>query len=416
MSFLRMIMGASGADPWFQQQVLLAGATANRDDFFGPVAISADGGTCVVGAAGDDSTTESDVGSAHVFVRVGGVWALQQRLLAGDGTAFDQFGVSVAISANGNTCVVGANIDDNSGGADAGSAYVFTRSGGTWTQQQRLQAADAAAVDYFGISVALSSDGNTCLVGAPFDDNGAVDGVGSAYVFTRSGTTWTQQQKLQASDPTINAIFGYNVSLSADGNTCVVAAERAPTVGDVRVGAAYVFTRSGGTWTQQQKLLASDAADDDRFGVSVSLSPEGNTLLVGAYFDDNTGGDNAGAAYVFTRSGSVWTQRQKLTTSDGTPGALFGFACALSSNGDVAVVGAGSGVANQVNSGTAYVFSRSGTTWTQQQKLQPSNPESGDGFGVPVAVTPDGKTVLVGATQDDNIAGTNAGAVYVFVR
>jgi len=215
----------------------------------------------------------------------------RQKLTASDAASGDYFGSSVAI--DGNTCLVG-NFYKNS---DTGAAYVFTCSGTTWTQQQILTASDGAYGDRFGKSVALQGD--TCIIGAFWA------GYGAAYVFMRSGTTWTQQQKLTAndnnpSDP--SALFGTSVAL--DGDTCVIGATSAN--GNAS-GRAYVFTRSGTIWTQQQRLTADNPAIYDAFGISTAL--QGNTCIIGTLGENN----GAGAAYIFTHSGATWIQQQKLT-------------------------------------------------------------------------------------------------------
>ena len=221
------------------------------------------------------------------------VYQQQQKIQASDAQASDNFSYrSVSLSSDGNTALVGAYLED-AGGSGAGAAYVFTRSNGTWTQQQKIQASDPQASDYFGYSVSLSGDGNAALVGAYLEDAGGTN-AGAAYVFTRSNGTWTQQQKIQASNPQASDYFGYSVSLSGDGNTALVGAHPE----DTGFGAAYIFTRSNGTWSQNQKIQASDAETYDYFGNSVSLSGDGNTALVGAHLED-TGGSSAGAAYIF---------------------------------------------------------------------------------------------------------------------
>src|SRR6266540_2968214 len=265
-----------------------------------------------------------------------------QKLEASDPAAFDGFGFSVAIS--GETVVVGALFDDGAAGLQQGSAYVFARSGGVWTQQQKLLASDAAAGALFGISVAIS--GETVVVGAPGDDAG-----GSAYVFARNGGVWSQQQKLRASDAAVADSFGASVAIS--GETVVVGAIGDDGAAGRDQGSAYVFARSGGVWTQQQKLEASDAAANDLFGLSVAIS--GGTVVVGAPFDAGAAGNSQGSAYVFARSGGVWSQQQKLEASDAALGDQFGFSVAVS--GGTVVVGAhdDSGAAGRLQ-GSAYVF------------------------------------------------------------
>src|SRR6266498_4582739 len=207
----------------------------------------------------------------------------EAKLTAGDAASGDQFGAAVGIS--GETAVVGAPVDDTAAGPNAGSAYVFVRSGTGWSQQAKLTASDAAAGDIFGFSVAVTGD--TVVVGASGDNMLA----GSAYVFVRSGTGWSQQAKLTASDAASGDRFGAAVGIS--GDTAVVGAQ----FGDTIAGSAYVFVRSGTSWSQQAKLTASDAAAFDFFGAAVAIS--GDTVVVGALADDTDAGSNAGSAYVF---------------------------------------------------------------------------------------------------------------------
>lgn len=363
--------------------------------------VSISGDTAVVGAYPDDHAGGVDAGSAYVFVRSGGVWIQQAKLTADDAAAGDKFGISVSIS--GDTAVVGAYMDDHAGGSDAGSAYVFVRSGTVWTQQAKLIALDSAATDYFGYSVALS--GETAIVGAYLDDHAGGIDAGSAYVFTRSGTVWTQQAKLTATDAAAADQFGFSVAVS--GETALVGANLDNTpISDA--GSAYVFVRAGMVWTQQARLTASDAGSVDLFGCSVALS--GDTALVGARFDDAPLG-NAGSAYVFTRSGTSWTQQAKLVASDAAMTDEFGYSVAVS--GDTALVGAWHDDLPPMNdAGSAYVFVRSGTTWTQHAKIIASDGELIDHFGVSVAV--DGETALVGAENANTPVDLDAGAIYVF--
>ncbi len=253
------------------------------------------------------------------------------KLIASDAAAFDSFGTSVAVS--GDTAVVGVWLDDHVGGnTDEGSAYVFVRSGGVWAQQAKLIASDAAANDRFGLSVAVSGD--TVVVGAHFDDHAVGIDHGSAYVFVRSGGVWTQQQKLIASDAAADDQFGYSVAVS--GDTAVVGAWADNHLGGNDAGSAYVFVRSGVVWIEQAKLIASDAELFENFGNSVAVS--GDTAVVGARNDNYPGGVQAGSAYVFVRSGGGWTQQVKLTPSDAAVSDEFGISVAVS--GDTAVVGA----------------------------------------------------------------------------
>ena len=378
-------------DPLFnQQQKLTASDGWDRDQFGSSVAINGD--TAVVGAVFKYVDSKPEQGSAYVFVRSGMTWSEQQKLTASDGAADDFFGASVAIS--GNTVVVGAFSD---------SAYVFVRSGSTWSEQQILTASDGTRAD-FGSEVAIS--GETIVVGAPGDYNGADFIQGSAYVFARSGTIWHQQQKLKAAgDGWTVAHFGCSVAIS--GETIVVGASF-DEVGDDSPGAAYVFVRNG-IWIQQQKLVATDGEHGDYFGDSVAIS-EG-TVVVGARLAGVGSSVHQGSAYIFVRSGTTWSQQRKLTASDGAADDGFGTSVAIS--GNMVVVGAWDGDIFHMDQGSAYVFVRSGTSWNQEQKLIASDGEGGDGFGRAVAISSD--IVMVGASLDDADSGfINVGSVYIF--
>ncbi len=367
-------------------------------DFGSGVAISGD--IAVVGSFEDDTPAGNAAGSAYVFVRNGNVWTQQQKLTASDGAAADNFGISVAIS--GDTLVIGAERDDTA----AGSAYVFTRSGNVWTQQQKLTAPDRSGFDLLGHSVSISGD--TVVVGAFNANTPGVEDAGAAYVYTRSGIVWTLQQKLTASDGAMQDNFGFSVGIN--GDTAVVGAYQDDIAAATDAGSAYIFTRSGTVWTQQQKLTASDGAEGDFFGESVAIS--GNTVVVGAFFDDTPGGESAGSAYVFTRSGTVWSQQQHLTASDGASIDDFGYSVAIS--GNTIVVGAvGGNTTTGANAGTAYVYTRNGTLWTEQQELAESDGGAAeDFFGSSVAIS--GNTVVVGSFFDDIPGIDNTGAAYIF--
>ncbi len=382
-------------DPMVQQQKLAASGT--HQEFGERVAISADGNTALVGSALDNLT----YGTAWFFTRSGSSWT-QQQVLGPPDSGEDGFGAAVALSSDGSTALISG---PNDSGFGVGAVWVFTRSGSTWTVQQMIPAPEASD---FGSDVSLSADGNTALIGGAGDSSS----VGAAWVFTRSSTTWTQQQKLTATagTETGSAGFGGSVSLSADGNTALIGGS-----GDSSgTGAAWAFARSGMTWTQQQKLIlpgdAVSGADPVEFGGSVALSGDGSTALIGGVGDNSL----VGAAWVFARSGSTWTEQKKLTATSGTETGTgeFGDSVALSSSGNTAIVGVPRDMSGGVFVGSAGVFSRSGTTWTQQQKLTPaSGTEIGAGeFGFSTGLSSDASTALVGAPNDSS----SAGAVYAF--
>ena len=371
----------------------LTSSDPTQGDAFG-YAVSISGSTAVVGAYHEDLPSAVNAGAAYVFT--GGWTETPLRLTADVPAASDFFGCSVSI--DGDTAIVGSYGADHSGKSTAGAAYVFTAG---WTEAPtQLTADDAADNDQFGYSVSISGD--TALVGA----QAVGSNTGAAYVFTRSGDEWTQQAKLTATGGVAGDWFGVAASIS--GDTVVVGAYGV----DSNTGAAYVFTRSEETWTQQQKLTATDGAAGDFFGASVSV--DGDTAIVGAYLADPDEKSSAGAAYVFTRSGETWTQQQKLKASDATATDMFGRSVSVCAN--TAVVGAWlADLPGAVNAGAAYVFTRSGTTWTEEEILTASGAAENDYFGISSSIS--GDTAVVGAYGA--AVGTSpeiddAGAAFVF--
>ena len=356
-----------------------------------------------LGVTGEGVSIQVDAaGAAYPVVIDPLIWKEQSKLLASDKDTGRGFGFGSSVALAEDTALIGAYLDDEKGVA-AGAVYVFVRSGSTWTQQQKLLASDGAADKYFGVAVALSGD--TALVGATLDDDSGKK-AGAAYIFVRSGATWTEQQKLLASDGMAFQTFGNAVALS--GDTALVGASLNTDKGS-ETGAVYIYVRSGGIWTEQQKILASDAVSSNgRFGCSVALS--GDTALIGALIDSENG-QRAGAAYVFVCSGGIWTEQQKLLASDGVPEDYFGSSVALADN--TALIGAPGTDPKSPKAGAAYVFVRSGATWTEQQKLVASDEITSNAFGSSVSLS--GAVALVGAISDsDKIL--YAGAAYVFVH
>ena len=395
---------------WSQQAYLKASNTEAGDEFGSWVAV--DGDTLVVGARFEDSAATGingdqadnsapDSGAVYVFTRTGGVWSQQAYLKASNTGTRDWFGATVALANN--TLVVGARLEDSAAtgingnqsddsAPDSGAVYVFTRTGGVWSQQAYLKASTTEARDEFGFWVDLVD--NTLVAGAPFEDSAAtgINGnqadnsapnSGAAYVFTRTGEIWSQQAYLKASNTGANDVFGNHVAV--DGDTLVVGAPFEDSAarginGDQAdnsapdSGAAYIFTRTGGVWSQQAYLKASNTGANDKFGFHVALS--GDTVLLPAFLED-----------------SAATGINGNQSDDSAP-----------------------------DSGAAYVFTRTGGVWSQQAYLKASNTGTHDWFGI-VAV--DGDTLIVGAIEEDSAAtGINgdhadnsapdSGAVYVF--
>jgi len=395
---------ARGTD-WLEKQKLLASDGAANDWFGRSVSISGD--YAIVGAYRDDDKG-SDSGSAYIFKREGAAWLLKQKLLASDGAADDLFGYSVSIS--GDYVIIGASADDDRG-SDSGSAYIFKRTlkyippGGfvwVWEEQAKLLASDGAANDLFGYSVSISDD--YVIVGAPYDNDNGSDS-GSAYIFKRDGTIWTQQQNLTASDGAALDYFGCSVSIS--GDYAIVGAHQDDDKG-TDSGSAYIFKRDGTSWLQQPKLLASDGAAGDYFGRSVSIN--GDYAIVGAYGDDDRG-DASGSAYIVKRVGIAWVLQPKLLAADGDDGNYFGHSVSIS--GDYAIVGAYGDDDRGSDSGSAYIFKRDGAAWLQQPKLLAADGAANDFFGYSVSISSD--YAIVGAFADDD-KGDVSGSAYVFMK
>ncbi|MDG2423998.1 MAG: hypothetical protein P8M22_08470 [Phycisphaerales bacterium] len=379
---------------------LLASDGAEGDYFGCSVAIS--GTTALIGADGDDDNGYNS-GSAYILEQQDdGTWLETAKLTALDGASNDWFGLSVAISET--TALVGAYEDDDNG-SDSGSAYIFERQpDGSWLEIPKLTASDGAEGDYFGFSVAIS--GTTALVGAVWDDDNG-NNSGSAYIFEQQPDgSWLETAKLLASDGAAVDFFGEFVAIS--GTTALVGARLDDENGDSS-GSAYIFEQQeDGTWLETTKLLASDGAESDNFGYPVTLS--GTTALVGAYGNDDNG-SSSGSAYIFEQQDDgTWLETAKLLASDGAGGDWFGISVAIS--GTTALVGAFWDDDNGEKSGSAYIFEQQEDGfWLETAKLIASDGASDDQFGDSVATS--GTTAMIGAYRDDD-NGTDSGSAYMF--
>jgi hypothetical protein len=385
----------------FQEQKLTASDAATGAQFGTAVAMQAT--TAVVGAPRADHSSLSHAGAAYVFTLQGASWAEQWKLTAGDAASSDLFGGALAI--DGDTVVVGARKHDVGAEAGAGSAYVFVRQGTTWSEQAELVAADGRAGDAFGYSVAVQGD--TVVVGAMRDDRlGAAD-VGSAYVFVRSGTTWTQQFKMTDKNPAAGDLFGSAVAI--DGSVIAVGAKEDDNLINPNAGSVFVFELSGGLWNLTAKLLAEDYTmtpfpDSEEFGTSVAL--DGGTLFAG-----DPQWSVPGRVSVFTSSGSTWSTPTTLNPTG--PVGVVEVGRSLGLSGSQAVTGQpatlSSGTAGKVR-----LFTRSGTTWSTAKTFNASDTTGADDFGWSVAIHAPPGTILVGAPRASHAGGSKAGAAYVF--
>ncbi len=384
------------------EEIGLGELSPGKGQFGYSVALSENGNTALIGGA----SYKGGIGAAWVFTRSGSTWTQQGPKLTGSGEiGAGEFGDSVALSASGSTALIGGDHDNTA----VGAAWVFTLSGSTWTQQGAKLTAKGGEEEgegEFGKSVALSGEGTTALIGGPNEGAGFTLRYGAAWVFTFSGSTWTQQgAKLQGPAGEIEeGQFGWSVALSSNGNTALIGGNR----NNKFVGAAWVFTRSGSTWTQQGgALTATGEIGEGELGWSVALSSAGNTALIGGP-GDNT---NVGALWVFTRSGSTWTQQGTKLTGSGEVGeGQLGYSVALSANGNTALAG---GPTDNLAVGAAWVFTHSGATWSQVGSKLTGSGEAGEGqFGSSVALSSEGNTALIGGYGDNK----NVGAGWVFVN
>ena len=471
---LVMLLAAGNSLPaqspatWRQLAFLKASNAANGDQFGYSIALSGDGNTLAAGApleasratginGNQDDNSAYSSGAVYVYTRSGAGWLQQAYLKASNTGANDQFGNAVALSADGNTLAVSAVFEDSSATGingnqadnsvdESGAVYVFARTGNVWAQQAYIKASNTGERDdgdTFGYTIALSDDGATLAVGAPSEDSAATGingnqgdnsavGAGAVYVFTRAGGTWSQQAYVKSSTTRPNALFGYSVALNSNGNTLAAGAFDE----DGGNGAVHIFVRTGSTWSQQARLQASNRERGDSLGAWVAISDDGNTVAAGALDEDsvltgvnpgNLGATDqptdmsAGAAYVFSRAGNTWSQQAFIKASNTGKEDWFGVRLALSGDGNTVVVSApnedGPNDAAQ-EAGAAYVYARSASAWSHQVDLKGANTEKFDEFGSSVALSSDGRTLAIGARFDEQAGASvsDSGGIYIFVR
>ena len=361
---------------WTEQTKLMA-SDSGVLSFFG-LDISLDEDYALIGAHGDDDNGMFS-GAAYIFKRTETDWLEEQKLLPSDGEENDLFGSSVALDED--YALIG-QIDDNSPGA----AYLFKNTGTEWVQEQKITAADGEIWDEFGVSVAL--DGDYAIIGAQFDDD-----IGSAYIFKQETSTWIQQAKLTPSDPELWQTFGMSVAI--DDDTVAIGAWG----DDDYTGAVYIFTREDETWTEEAKLTASDGVAGDRLGGAVTI--QGDLVIAGA----RNHNEFRGAAYLFKRDGTTWTEQQKLMLSDAEIGDSFGGAVSIDEN--IIMIGA---PGDEEYAGSAIVYTYEEDTWTETQKLTASDTAAYDEFGCCIAL--DENYAFIGKYAEDDFTG----AAYVFSK
>jgi hypothetical protein len=390
-------------DPLWNNEAILSENPPGTDHRFGN-SVSVSDNTAVVGTPGANSRS----GKAYVFSRSGSTWTEQAILSASDESDFARFGESVSVS--GDNIVVGARFADHAsdnGGEttyiyNAGKAYVFSRSGNTWTEQAILSSPNPTEEGNFGTSVSVS--GNTVIVGEPYASlEGTFTGV--AHIFSLVGDTWLREAYMYSGQFGLPTRFGWSVCVN--GDTAIIGEPNAEASGITGAGRAAVWSRSGGVWTQQAILTASDPQQAG-FGNSVSLS--GDTALIGAPYANPNDLFFAGQAYIVTRSGATWTEQAILSASDKSASAQFGESVSLS--GNTAIVGARYADPGGVpNAGQAYIFTRSSSAWTEVNTLY-GYQTAFSNFGASVSVS--GDTAFVGEPFTDVDDTSDAGTAHVF--
>lgn len=386
------ITQASAGTSYTQEglKILGSGVSGTQSFFGGTGEISADGSTAAIGGATDNSNE----GGVWVYSRSGASWTEQASKLLGSGVSATagaaNQGYSVSLSADGNTLMSGGISDNDS----LGAVWFFTRSGTSWTQQgPKIVPSTASGTSVvFGVSGDLSADGNTAVIGGMYDDNN----VGAAWIFTRTNGVWTEQAKLVGSNAIGSSTQGYRTAISADGNTVIVSA---PT-DDSNMGAAWVFKRSGTTWTEEAKLVGTGNVGAAMHGYGVALSADGNTAAVGSPGDDST----AGATWIFTRSGSTWTQQGNKLQGTGAVGiANFGYSVALSADGNTLLSG---GPNDNSMKGAIWIHTRSGSTWTEQEAhLLASDSTTNSTLGYFSTMSADAGVMMCGGAYDNSFRG-----------
>lgn len=446
---------------------LKASNTGVLDLFGEAIALSGDGNTLAVGAPFEDGNATgvngtsnnfaANAGAVYVFVRNVSTWNQQAYIKASNSDTGDQFGDSVALSADGSILAIGApserssttgvNSLPNDDANASGAVYVFTRDGDSWDEQAYIKASNTDDSDFFGKNLALSGDGKTLAVGATGEDSSTTSinstpnedatDAGAVYVFTyryvlsEAGLAWREQAYIKPSNTDADDKFGQSLALSGDGDTLAVGSpdedsssnsvNSTPDNDEANAGAAYVFTRSDFTWSQHAYVKAANNGSGDQFGGSIALSNDGNTLAVGARLEDSTisgvnglpsdSGINTGAVYVFTRNAALWDQNAFIKASNPGNIDVFGDTLTLAGDGNTLAVGAvressgSTGLNSTPNddverAGAVYVFTLDSGTWSQQAYVKATNPGVGYDFGSDVALADDGSTLAVGSKYE----------------
>jgi hypothetical protein len=384
---------------------LIAAIPQDGSKFGHSVAMSTNGAYIVVGAPNHGSS-----GAATIFNEAGSIFSRQSSIYSIQ--SGNLFGTAVAMAGTGDRVAITAPYANGADLMTAGTTRIYTRSESVWSVEATLEPLIPEAYTWYGWSAAFNQDGTTLFVGVR-DGNGTGDNQGYVYVFVRSGTTWTFQAKLVPADPTDNVWFGYSVACSADGNTAVFGCPSKVDSGRWDAGVLYVFTRTGSTWTQRVKLMPADLAQSDYHGLAVAMSGDGTTIAAASPGDDDAASEG-GSVYIYTGAGAVWTEQTKIISPNPVGNGVFGRSVALDYTGSKLSIGAAGETHGSVaNKGAGYIYERSNSIWSMKARVCGSDIATGDYFGFTTAMSADGARAAFGAYCAPG-AYADQGAVYIF--
>lgn len=414
--------GATAVKAAYQKIIASDTASQAGANFGSAVALSGDGNYIVVGSYLAGSTDE---GAVYVYYNNNGTWEEQTKLVASNAVAGDWFGCAVDITKTGDRIIVGAQHanalpynQDNSG-----AAYIFQRTGTTWTEEVYISGGDGGSNDYFGSSVAINDDGTAIFIGAYGDDDSNSSSVGFIHTYTRNGLSWSNlnwkndDTELPTTASEGNAYHGWSVACNGDGTRCIEGGPGDNNQGKTNSGVVTIHHRASisAAWTKDIWLEPPYPSNDGQFGWSVAMDATGERVVIGAMGENPTGIVNAGAAYVYKRTGTVWALETQLTASDKSAGDNFGYSVSINAAGDKVTIGSlKTDIPTKTDAGAAYVFERSGTSWIQLSKLTAGDAITGDNLGSAISVNDIGDAVVVGSMNNDPLGSINAGAAYYF--
>ena len=403
--------------PNTEEQILTPSGGSNTQATFGEnISLDNDGTRVIVGAK-QTNTTYTAAGKAYIFKRTGTTWAQEATLQAADHAANNNFGASVDMDSTGTRVVIGSPRNTHSGTYECGALYIYLRSGTTWTQEAKLTISNRETSEAFGTRVAIDETGTRIIGTATAATVGGVAYVGRASIFTRSGTTWTQEQTINPSDYPGNGSmhFGTGVDINANGTRVVVGARNKTVSGVSGAGMLYVYVRSGVTWNQETTLITSSPISNGFLGYACAIDSAG-ARIVGAVPGSSPGSvASAGSLYVFSRSGSTWSQEAIIITNDKAAGDSLGYALGIDATGSRIVAGAYAADPSSVaNAGKAYTFTRSGSTWSQEMMTAASDKTSSAFFGWGASISGDGSRLCIGAFGATSNGYAGGGKAYMF--